>query len=203
MGKDFGKTITKMKTIAIFASGAGSNAKAIIEYLHPTDESINNPVGLIVCNKPEAGVINIAKSHNIPVLLIEKERFFNLDGYLEVLIAFNIDFIVLAGFLWKIPDVLINAFPKKIINIHPALLPKYGGKGMYGARVHEAVLAANEHESGISIHFVDNQYDHGDLIFQKKCKIDAEDTTASLAKKIHQLEHEHFPRIVKHLIEIN
>ncbi|HET6767141.1 MAG TPA: formyltransferase family protein, partial [Chitinophagaceae bacterium] len=135
-----------MKQIAIFASGAGSNAKNIIEYLNKADNSAVR-VTLVVCNKPGAGVLTIAADNNIPSLIIDKERFFRGNGYTDELTAANIDFIVLAGFLWKIPPALIKAFHGKMINIHPALLPKYGGKGMYGRFVHEAVLANKEKES--------------------------------------------------------
>ncbi|MEO7529837.1 MAG: DUF6787 family protein, partial [Sediminibacterium sp.] len=139
------------KKIAIFASGAGSNAEKIITRLQ-NHSSIE--VCLVVCNKPGAGVLTIASSHHIPTLLIEKERFFKGDSYLPELTKYEIDFIVLAGFLWKVPAALITVYQNKIINIHPALLPKYGGKGMYGLKVHEAVLAAGEKETGITIHYV-------------------------------------------------
>lgn len=185
------------KNIAIFASGAGSNAGKIIEHFkhHPYIT-----VRLIACNKEGAGVISIAQENNIPALMIEKERFFRGDGYVEELRKSAIDFIVLAGFLWKIPQSLIDAFRNRIINIHPALLPKYGGKGMYGSKVHEAVIAANEKESGITIHYVDEHYDSGDVIFQAKCDVAETDTAASLAEKIHGLEHENFPRIVEQCV---
>ncbi|HET9057767.1 MAG TPA: formyltransferase family protein, partial [Chitinophagaceae bacterium] len=148
--------------IAIFASGAGSNAHAIINYFR---NSSVVKVALIVSNKPEAGVLKIAEKENIPSLLIEKERFFRGDAYMNELKEKKIDFIVLAGFLWKVPSMLIKVYPHKIVNIHPALLPKYGGKGMYGSRVHEAVIANKEKESGITIHYVDELYDHGSIIF--------------------------------------
>ncbi len=184
--------------LAIFASGAGSNALKIIESLK-NNEQIK--VALIVCNKPGSGVIQIAAAHQIPVLLIEKERFFKKDAYLSALEEYKIDFIVLAGFLWKIPAFLIRAYPKKIINIHPALLPAYGGKGMYGHFVHEAVIANKESRSGISIHYVDELYDHGEIIFQADCALTATDTPETLAAKIHALEHAHFPGIVIATIE--
>lgn len=189
--------INKKVRIAIFASGAGSNAKKIIERFsqHQVIE-----VALIVCNKPQAGVLNIAIDNKIPVLLLEREKFFKGDTYLPELSANNIHFIVLAGFLWKIPSALIKAFPDKIINIHPALLPKYGGKGMFGAFVHEAVIAAKEKESGITIHFVDELYDHGHPIFQVKCPVYDNDTPNSLAQRIHELEHKHFPSITEKVI---
>jgi len=146
-------------------------------------------------------VLGIASSNEIPVLMIEKERFNSGDAYLPELQQFGIDFIVLAGFLWKIPPALIEAYPSKIINIHPALLPNYGGKGMYGAKVHEAVIQAGETESGITIHFVNEHYDEGATIFQAKCQIDASDTPDTLAHKIHELEYLHFPSQIKKLIE--
>ena len=185
------------KRIAIFASGAGSNAQKIIEYLQ-LNKKIQ--VALIVCNKPEAGVLQIAKKNNIPTLLLEKEQFFRGDAYVGYLKNYQIDFIVLAGFLWKIPEALITAYPNNIINIHPALLPKYGGKGMYGNFVHEAVIANKETESGITIHFVNEHFDEGKHIFQAKCAVVAKDTSESLAAKIHQLEHEHFPRIIEETV---
>ncbi|CAN5677882.1 phosphoribosylglycinamide formyltransferase [soil metagenome] len=191
-------TVTNKKIrIAIFASGAGSNAKKIIERFN---QHQNIEVALIVCNKPQAGVLNIAVSNNIPVLLIEREKFFKGDTYIPELSTYDISFIVLAGFLWKIPSVLIKAFPDKIINIHPALLPKYGGKGMFGAFVHEAVIAAEEKESGITIHFVDELYDHGHPIFQATCPVYDDDTPDSLAQRIHKLEHKHFPVVVEKVI---
>jgi len=186
-----------MKRIAIFASGAGSNAKQIIEYF--TNHAVVQ-VALVVCNKPGAGVLNIADQYKVPTLLIEKEQFFRGDAYVEKLKEANIDFIVLAGFLWKIPPALIQAYPNKIINIHPALLPKYGGKGMYGQFVHEAVLAAQESESGITIHLVDELYDHGQMIFHASCPVLPDDTPATLAQRIHALEHKHYPEVIERFI---
>ena len=183
--------------VAIFASGAGSNAEQIIKYLE-NHRSIK--VSLVVCNKPGAGVLNIAALNGIPVLNIEKERFFRGDTYLPVLKEYNINFIVLAGFLWKVPAPLIAAYPGHIINIHPALLPNYGGKGMYGMKVHEAVIAAGEKESGITIHYVNEHFDEGEAIFQAKCFLTEGETAESLAKKIHMLEHRHFPEIVVKVI---
>jgi phosphoribosylglycinamide formyltransferase-1 len=158
-------------------------------------------VALIVCNKPGAGVLRIAEKASIPTLLIEKERFYNGDHYVPELQKHRIDFLVLAGFLWKIPSALIQAYPKKIINIHPALLPKYGGKGMYGHKVHETVMAAKEKESGISIHFVDEIYDHGEIIFQAACPVEDHDTAETLAQKIHALEHVHYPAVIAETIK--
>lgn len=186
-----------MKKIAIFASGAGSNAQKIINHFR------NHPkvaINLIICNNPEAGVIKIAVKENIPLLFIEKEKFIKEDIYIKKLKEKKIDLIVLAGFLWKIPAPFIKAFPDAIINIHPALLPKYGGKGMYGKAVHEAVIAAKEKESGITIHYVDEIYDHGKIIFQAKCPVMENDTADLLAQRIHALEHEHYPKVIEGLL---
>lgn len=184
--------------IALFASGAGTNAAKIIAHLK------NHPkiaVALVVCNKPGAGVIQIAAHNQVPVLMIEKERFFRGNAYVdEIKHRGGIDFIVLAGFLWKVPHALIEAFPDRIINIHPALLPKYGGKGMYGMHVHEAVIAAGEKESGITIHYVNEHFDEGEHIFQARCEITANDTPETLAQKIHALEHQYFPEVVEQVV---
>ncbi len=199
VGRFKGNTAKKPVTnIAIFASGAGSNAQQIINHFA---SSTSVKIGLIVCNKPGAGVLNIAAHHGIPALLIEKEQFFKGDNYLPDLQNQHIDFIVLAGFLWKIPGALIKAFPKRMINIHPALLPAYGGKGMFGHFVHEAVIANKETESGITIHYVDELYDHGEIIFQGKCVVEANDTADSLAQKIHILEHKHYPGVIESLLQ--
>ena len=190
-----------MYKIAIFASGAGSNAQKIIDHFHSQKASVAiAEIALIVCNKPNAGVLAIAESENIPSIIIDKEQFFRGNGYIDELREYEIDFIVLAGFLWKIPLSLIKAYPDKIINIHPALLPNYGGKGMYGANVHGAVIANKEKESGISIHYVDEHYDHGDLIFQKRCPVYESDTADTLAQRIHALEHEHYPLVIEKLL---
>jgi phosphoribosylglycinamide formyltransferase-1 len=186
-----------MTRIAIFASGAGSNARKIIEHFsqHPKIR-----IELIVCNKPQAGVLNIADEHGIPTLILDKEQFFRGNAYVDEFKADDIDFIVLAGFLWKVPNALIHAYPEKIVNIHPALLPKYGGKGMYGNLVHEAVIANKETESGISIHVVDEVYDHGKIVFQAKCEVKTDDTPESLAARIHELEHKHYARVIEELL---
>ncbi len=175
--------------IAIFASGKGDNAKKIIEYFSLSKKTT---VALVVCNKPNAGVMQIASANNIPSLLVERDIFFSGNGYLPQLQQHKIDFIVLAGFLWKMPTSLLSSYQKKIINIHPALLPKFGGKGMYGHYVHEAVIEAKETQSGITIHYVDEVYDHGEIIFQVTCPITAEETPLTLATKIHALELLHF-----------
>nr|MBA4168698.1 phosphoribosylglycinamide formyltransferase [Chitinophagaceae bacterium] len=157
---------------------------------------------LIASNNQAAGVLDIATQAGIPTLMIKKEEFFNGGGYVPELKKYGIGFIVLAGFLWKIPSVLINAYPNSIVNIHPALLPAFGGKGMYGMNVHRAVLEAGESQSGITIHFVDGHYDNGDIIFQERCDILPGDTPESLAQKIHKLEHAHFPPIVEQVIHL-
>jgi phosphoribosylglycinamide formyltransferase-1 len=184
--------------IAIFASGTGSNAQKIIDHFR---HSSFVKVSLIVCNKSGAGVLNIAAKENIPALLIERGKFFYENGYIDELKEKQVEFIVLAGFLWKIPDLLIKAYPHRIVNIHPALLPGYGGKGMYGNNVHAAVIAAGEKESGITIHYVDEHYDNGDIIFQAKCSVLPGDTPELLAQRIHQLEHEHFPKVIEMLVK--
>jgi len=188
-----------MKKIAVFASGAGSNAKKIIEYFHQ-QEPQRVEIALIACNKPQAGVLQIAADNNIATIIIEKERFFRGDAFVAELQNRNVEFVVLAGFLWKIPAKLIEAYPNKIVNIHPALLPKYGGKGMYGHFVHEAVVANKEKESGITIHWVNENYDEGKHIFQAKCVVDEDDTAETVAAKIHLLEHEHFAKVIEGLL---
>ncbi|MGQ0739824.1 MAG: phosphoribosylglycinamide formyltransferase [Bacteroidota bacterium] len=199
-----------MKKIAVFASGAGTNAQKIIEYLTPSPSPLSGEggssfpaaqVSLIVCNKPEAGVLKMAEKENILSIILEKEKFFSGNAYAEELKEQGIDLIVLAGFLWKVPPVLIRAFPQRIINIHPALLPKYGGKGMYGKYVHQAVIDNKERESGITIHFVDEIYDHGKIIFQARCPVYESDTASALAQRISLLEHEHYPRIIESLLK--
>ena len=192
-----------MKGIAIFASGAGSNAEKIIEHFNRSGagaKSKTAAIKLIVSNRPGAGVLKIADANYIPTLIVDKEKFLTGNGYVEELKTAGIDFIVLAGFLWKVPVSLIQAFSKKIINIHPALLPNYGVKGMYGKYVHEAVLANKEKESGISIHYVDEVYDHGDIIFQARCAVVDNDTPESLAHRVHLLEHEHYPKIIESIL---
>ncbi len=185
--------------LAIFASGTGSNTQKIIDHFRE-DSSIH--IALIVSNKPKAGVLDIAQRENIPAMIIEKEKFF-ADGYVSALKEKKIDWIILAGFLWKVPVSLIEAFPEHIINIHPALLPNYGGKGMYGHFVHEAVIAAGERESGITIHYVDEHFDHGKTIFQAKCSVEPTDTADSLAQKIHELEHCYYPATIRTLVTKN
>lgn len=192
------KNLDALNRIAIFASGAGTNADKIINQF---TGSADATIALIVCNRPGAGILTIAERNGIPALLIEKERFYTGDNYLPELKKYKIDFIVLAGFLWKMPGPVINAYPKKIINIHPALLPKFGGRGMYGNKVHESVIAARENESGITVHYVDELYDHGEIIFQARCEVLDIDTAATLAQKIHALEHAHYPKVIAGILQ--
>ena len=183
-----------MHSLIIFASGKGSNARAIIDYFRKNQLA---KVALIVSNKADAGVLDIAKEEHIPFLLVNKHSLQEtlLIGQLQ---HYNPALIILAGFLWKIPDGIIQAF--RIINIHPALLPDHGGKGMYGHHVHNAVLAAGKRESGITIHYVDEVYDSGDVILQARCPVLPEDTADSLASRIHSLEHFFFPRTIEYLL---
>ncbi len=194
-----GKRQLQPKTIiAIFASGKGSNALNIIHYFknHPT---IN--VGLVVTNKADAGVVDIAQEHQIPIKVIGPTDFQHPENLMTELKNRQIGFVVLAGFLKKVPDSVIAAFSGRIINIHPALLPAYGGKGMYGQYVHEAVLANRENKSGITIHYVNEHYDKGEIIFQAECKISPEDDTSSLEQKVRALELAHYPRIIEEEIK--
>src|SRR5580693_6589279 len=179
--------------IAIFASGSGTNSQKIIDYFR-NNSSVS--VGLIACNNIHAGVLTIATKEKISFIVIEREKFFNGSDYTVTLKQKQIHFIILAGFLWKLPLDLVKTYSGKIINIHPALLPKFGGKGMFGMHVHEAVIHAKEKESGISVHYVDEQYDHGKIIFQAKCLVDENETPESLANKIHMLEYRNYAKLI-------
>lgn len=183
-----------MKNIAIFASGEGTNAQNIIDYFKNSKQV---KIALVVSNKKEANVVKRAQIQQIPTLIIDKTSFYSSNAIVKYLQDAKIDLIVLAGFLWMVPENLIRAFPEKIINIHPALLPKFGGKGMYGMNVHKAVIDSKERESGISIHFVNEHYDEGKIISQHKCAIDENETPESLAEKIHQLEYGFFPLAIE------
>jgi phosphoribosylglycinamide formyltransferase-1 len=183
-----------VKKIAIFASGSGTNAENIVRYFKDIQDI---SVDVILTNNPEAKVIKRAEKLSVERVVFNKAEFYTQDTVLEILKTRNIDFIVLAGFLWLVPEKLIAGFPGKIINIHPALLPKYGGKGMYGMKVHESVIFNHEKESGITIHYVNNKYDEGNIIFQKTVKIDTGDTPDSLAHKIHELEYKYFPEVIE------
>lgn len=184
-----------MHHIAIFASGTGSNAKAIIEYFQYHAEI---KIALLISNNENALVLQIAKEHHIPTEIILNHDLDNLC--LEVLQGYDIDYIVLAGFLRKIPHNVTVAFHHKIINIHPALLPKFGGKGMYGLKVHEAVVQAREAVTGITIHYVNEHYDEGQIIFQAEVNINELDTAKTVARKVQQLEHTHYPRIIEKIL---
>ncbi len=181
--------------IAVLASGKGSNAEQICHYfmLHP-----NIHVRLIVSNKPEAGVLKVADHYTVEKVVIPNSRL--EADLLPVLMSADIDFVVLAGFLRVIPADVVKTYTGKMVNIHPALLPAYGGKGMYGRLVHQAVIDAGETKSGITIHFVTEEYDKGDIIFQQSCEIEPSDTPDRLAEKIHQLEHRHYPVVIENLI---
>jgi phosphoribosylglycinamide formyltransferase-1 len=186
-----------MPRLAIFASGNGTNAQRIIEYFsgHPTIT-----VKLVLSNKPDAGVVDRAKNLGVETMVFNRLSFYETGMVPEKLTSCRIDFIILAGFLWLIPKNILTAYPGRIINIHPALLPKYGGKGMFGNSVHEAVIAAGDPESGITIHHVDENYDEGRIIFQAKCTITEKDTPESLAVKVHQLGYRHFPEVIEQTV---
>ena len=186
------------KRIAIFASGSGSNAQKILEYFK--DNNIAE-VSIILSNNPDAYVLQRADNFETPTHVFDREDFYNTDSVVDLLKDLQIDFIVLAGFLWLIPSNLLNAFPSRIINIHPALLPAYGGKGMYGDRVHKAVLDAKEEESGITIHYVNENFDEGEIIHQSKFKIEPEDTVELIRFKGQQLEHQFYPKIIENIIK--
>ena len=186
-----------MKRIAIFASGSGSNAENIVRYFSGNDEI---EIALILSNKKEAFVHERAKKLGVPSYTFSKTEFDEADLILETLQQYNIDFIVLAGFLLKVSPPLLKAFPNRIINIHPALLPKYGGKGMYGDRVHRAVMEAGEKESGISIHYVNEHYDEGAIIFQATCEVLPGDTPGDMARRVHRLEYKHFPEVIEKIV---
>lgn len=186
-----------MTKIAIFASGSGSNAENIVKYFANNE---NVSIKLIVSNREDAYVHQRAKSLEIASVTFSKSDFYHTDRVLQRLLQEEIDFIVLAGFLLKIPENLLQTYPNKIINIHPALLPKFGGKGMYGDNVHKAVIEAGEKESGITIHYVNENYDEGAIIFQAKCAVDATDNYEDVAKKVHALEYTYFPEIIDKLL---
>jgi phosphoribosylglycinamide formyltransferase-1 len=189
--------MSKTKRLAIFASGNGSNAEAIINHLETYDEI---KVVAIYSNNPRAYVLQRAENHKIPAFTFDKATFHS-DEFLGQLINEDYDLIVLAGFMWLVPAKLVAAYPEKIINIHPALLPKFGGKGMYGDHVHNAVIKNQEKESGITIHYVNEEYDEGDIILQESCPVEDNDTAASLAERIHQLEHKYYPRVVEEICQ--
>jgi len=186
-----------MDRIAIFASGSGTNAEQIISYFngHASVE-----VGLVLSNKPDAYVLERAKNHNIPSFVFNRHEFYETTVVPDLLREKGITFVVLAGFLWMVPESLLVMYPGKILNIHPALLPLHGGKGMYGMKVHEAVIASGADESGITIHLVDDRYDAGSSVFQAKCPVLPDDTPETLAMRIHQLEYRYFPEMIEKVI---
>ena len=186
-----------MKRLALFASGSGSNAEQITTYFA---DRTDVDVSLILSNNPKAGVIDRARRLHLPVLLFDRILFYDTDRVVLFLQQQRIDLIVLAGFMWLVPAALVRAFPGRIINIHPALLPKFGGKGMYGHHVHDAVVAAGETETGITIHFVNEHYDEGQIIFQATCPVSPTDTPDDVAAKIHELEYAHYPRVVDEVL---
>lgn len=185
------------KNIVIFASGTGTNAENIIRYFQKKESAT---IKLVLSNKKEAQVLERAKRLNVPCRYIPKNDWEKGEEILSLLQSNEIDLIVLAGFLLKVPDSLLEAYPRRIVNIHPALLPKYGGKGMYGNRVHEAVAAAEETETGITIHYINKEYDKGEIISQVTCPIQPDDTPEEIASKVHTLEYEHYPQVIESLL---
>lgn len=185
------------KNIAIFASGSGTNAENIIRHFQG-NKDVN--VALVVSNKSDAYVLVRAANLHVPSLTLTREEFARGEELARLMKERGIDFIVLAGFLLRVPEALIEAYPGRIVNIHPALLPKYGGKGMYGDRVHRAVVEAGERESGITIHLIDEQYDRGTTVFQAKCPVLPGDTPDDVARKVHALEYAHYPEVIGHLL---
>ena len=186
-----------MKRIVIFASGSGTNAENLIKFFHNRE---NASVIQILTNNPYAKVLERAKKLKVSALSFNKIAFTETNDVLNLLKASQPDLIVLAGFLWKFPEHILNAFPNKVINVHPALLPKFGGKGMYGMHVHNAVVTNKETETGITIHYVNENYDEGAIIFQAKCNVSVNDTAEDVAAKIHELEMEYFPKVVEKLL---
>ena len=186
-----------MKRIVIFASGSGSNAENLIKFFQDSDHA---SVIQIFCNNPHAKVLDRAKRLGVSALSFNRVAFTKTDDVLDILKATEPDLIVLAGFLWKFPEHILKCFENKVINIHPALLPKYGGKGMYGMNVHNAIIQNNESETGITIHYVNENYDEGAIIFQVTCQVSKQDTAQDVAAKIHKLEMEYFPKVVEQLL---
>ena len=187
-----------MKNIAIFASGSGTNTENLIHFFRT---SKNGRISLVLTNRQDARVIERAQALEVETIVFNREQFYHSEDVLSLLVERDIDFVVLAGFLWLVPDYLLLPFENKIINIHPALLPKYGGKGMFGHHVHEAVIENRESESGITIHRVNREYDEGSIVFQARCEVKSDDTPETLASRIHRLEYEHFPVVVDKLLK--
>lgn len=194
----FLKNILVKKRIAIFASGSGSNAQKIMEHFKYSEVA---EVALVLCNNSDAYVLQRADNFEVPTHVFDRKEFFESDNVVKVLKNLRIDLVVLAGFLWLVPKNIIQAFPNQILNIHPALLPKYGGKGMYGDHVHQAVLDANEEETGITIHFVNEKFDDGEILYQSKFKIEADDTIDIIKFNVQQLEHQHYPRVIENIVK--
>jgi len=186
------------KRIAIFASGSGSNAQKIMEHFKRSPDA---EVVLILTNNPQAYVLQRADNFEVPSHIFTRNEFYNTDDVIKLLKNLQVDLIVLAGFLWLVPVSLLKAFPNKVINLHPSLLPKYGGKGMYGDNVHKTIMANKEDESGITIHFVNEVFDEGEIIHQSKFKIEPGDNLEMIKFKGQQLEHQHFPRVVENLLK--
>lgn len=186
------------KRIAIFASGSGSNAQKIMEHFKYSDDV---EVALVLSNNSDAYVLQRADNFEIPSHVFDRHDFYQTDEVVDLLKRLDIDIVVLAGFLWLVPDNLLRAFPNKIINIHPSLLPKFGGKGMYGDKVHKAVLAAGEDEHGITIHFVNENFDEGEIIYQAKFKVEPGDTLEEIKFNGQQLEHLHYPKVIENLLK--
>jgi phosphoribosylglycinamide formyltransferase-1 len=186
------------KKLVILASGSGSNAERIVSFFRENGAA---DVSLVITNNPKAGVLERCRRLGIPTMIANRDDFYCNHKVLHQLKAEQPDLIILAGFLWLVPQEILQAFPNKVINIHPALLPKYGGKGMYGHHVHDAVIHAKEIQSGITVHYVNEKYDDGHIIFQATTSINQEDTPKSLAQKIHQLEYKHFPEVIQSLLK--
>jgi phosphoribosylglycinamide formyltransferase-1 len=186
-----------MRNIAIFASGSGTNAENIIKYFSNKNSA---KVTLVLSNKRDAYVLKRAETLNVKQIFFERDDFYVSAKVRDYLLLNKIDFIVLAGFLWLIPENILESYEGKIVNIHPALLPAYGGKGMYGEKVHSAVLANHDSESGITIHYVNQSYDKGNIVFQARCRVEPGDTPDTLASRVHALEYEYYPKIIEELI---
>jgi phosphoribosylglycinamide formyltransferase-1 len=187
-----------MSNIAIFASGSGTNAEQIIRFF---SDDTSHAVKIVLSNRTDAYVLDRARILSVPTMVFDRNTFYNSHHVLDLLINLEIDLIVLAGFLWLVPDYLLITFPQRIVNIHPALLPDFGGKGMYGMRVHEAVIQDDRKKSGITIHLIDEEYDRGKILFQAECPVLPHDTPEDLAHRIHQLEHKYYPEIIRNYLE--
>ena len=186
------------KRLLLFASGNGTNAENIIRYFSKKQSA---EVVVVLSNNPHAGVLKKAQKQNVPTAVFSRTDFSETEKILSILASYHPDLIILAGFLWKIPPEVVRHYPRRIINVHPALLPRFGGKGMYGRHVHEAVIKSGETKSGITIHYVNEKYDEGQIIFQKETEISPDETPESLAEKIHQLEYAYFPKVIEEILK--